>query len=96
MISVKQSDDNSNSYLDVIKNSGTFQYKEITFRGVRAITTTRTIQNGYQRVPNRDVLFFKDGYFYTIIIVAINSNQLDTMFNNLKTSFNTTNNASNN
>ena len=68
------------SYLDVIKNSGTGTFSDITFKGVRAITTLYTGQSEGVINCAREILFFKNGYFFTIMLISESSNKINSMF----------------
>lgn len=83
MISVKINSIDQEGFLHAIKNSGTFNYKDTSFKGLKAISTDMQMNGQYVKHIG---FFRKDKGF--IIIIATNSKEaLNNLYTNFSKSF---------
>jgi hypothetical protein len=78
---------NDPAYLDEIKRSSTERYNKINFQGVPAISSEREIMSDGSLLYAKDIMFFKNSFFFSILLVAQNKNSRNSMFTKIQTNF---------
>jgi len=71
------------SSLNAIKNSGTFNYIDIIFKGKKAIIADMELDGQY----SKHIGFFNKNIAYSIILTSHSKTQTDKLYSNFKTQF---------
>ena len=75
------------NYLNEIIKLSTEKYTKITFQGNPAISSERRLHTDVGIVYAKDIMFFNNGYFFTLLIAAESVEQRSLMHNKMKSNF---------
>ncbi|MEI8203360.1 MAG: hypothetical protein WCH34_10140 [Bacteroidota bacterium] len=78
---------NNPAYLEEIKNSSQVSYSKIKFQGQTAITSEREVQSQGSILFAKDIMFFRNNYFFSAVLTAQNREKVNTMYRKFQKNF---------
>lgn len=78
---------NNPAYLDEIKNSSQVSYTKIKFQGKTAITSEREVQSQGSILFTKDIMFFRNNYFFSVVLTAQNRETVNIMYRKFQKNF---------